>query len=273
MGKIEGLYGWLRNITCYILFMSILDNLLPGKKYGKYLKLFAGMVLILLVVQPFTGSLRLEDRIAHYYESFVFRYQADDLKQELLGMEEQRLEQMIAQYEEAVEQDLALMAEDSGLAVLECRAVIERNQEAKQFGMVRSVSMKVVLDEGGLDAVKSEGEDGGEGDGDERDGDKRDGDKGDGVVGNDAVRIDAEGYGAQGTEEVGGSPDISMVQVEKIESVGIGNGEKEAEPSRAGDRRRQEEERAAVARLRRKIASYYNLEEVYVEIQIVEGQG
>lgn len=228
MGKIEGLYGWLRNITCYILFMSILDNLLPGKKYGKYLKLFAGMVLILLVVQPFTGSLRLEDRIAHYYESFVFRYQADDLKQELLGMEEQRLEQMIAQYEEAVEQDLALMAEDSGLAVLECRAVIERNQEAKQFGMVRSVSMKVVLD---------------------------------------------EGYGVQGTEEVGISPDISVAQVEKIEPVGIGKGEKEAEPSRAGDRRRQEEERAAVARLRRKIASYYNLEEAYVEIQIVEGQG
>lgn len=223
VGKIEGLYGWLRNITCYILFMSILDNLLPGKKYGKYLKLFAGMVLILLVAQPFTGSLRLEDRIAHYYESFVFRYQADDLKQEILGMEEQRLEQMIAQYEEAVGQDLALMAKDSGLAVMECRAGIERDQEAERFGMVQSVFMKVALDEGTL---------------------------------------------KEGVPKA--YPDISVAPVEPIRT---GEEKRENGLSRAEDRERQEEERTAVARLRKKIASYYNLEEAYVEIQIVEGQG
>lgn len=223
VGKIEGLYGWLHNITCYILFMSILDNLLPGKKYGKYLKLFAGMVLILLVAQPFTGSLRLEDRIAHYYESFVFRYQADDLKQEILGMEEQRLEQMIAQYEEAVGQDLALMAKDSGLAVMECRAGIERDQEAERFGMVQSVFMKVALEE---EALK------------------------------------------EGSPEA--YPDIS---VEPVEPIRTGEEKRENRLSRAEDRERQEEERTAVARLRKKIASYYNLEEAYVEIQIVEGQG
>lgn len=240
VGTIEGLYGWLRNITCYILFMSILDNLLPGKKYGKYLKLFAGMVLILLVVQPFTGSLRLEDRIAHYYESFVFRYQADDLKQELLGMEEQRLEQMIAQYEEAVEQDLKLMAEDSGLAVPECRAAIERDQGAEQFGMVRSVSMKVALANETFNTEAPVGVQGAEG----------------------------KEAAAEGTDK---TPDISVAPVGKIEPVGIG--EEETGTSRVEDRERQEEERTAVARLRRKIASYYNLEEAYVEIQIVEGQG
>lgn len=226
----EGLYGWLRNITCYILFISILDNLLPGKKYGKYLKLFAGMVLILLVVQPFTGSLRLEDRIAHYYESFVFRYQADDLKQEILGMEQQRLDQMIAQYEEAVAQDLILMAEDSGLTAVACRAVIERDQEAERFGMVQSIRMQVRQE-------------------------------------------DAEGGGGD-SAETGAAPDVSVAPVEadisiaSVETVTIG----EDGVSRERERERQEEERTAVRKLRRKIASYYNLEEAYVEIQVVEGQ-
>lgn len=226
MTKVEGLYGWLRNITCYILFMSILDNLLPGKKYGKYLKLFAGMVLILLVAQPFTGSLRLEDRIAHYYESFVFRYQADDLKQEILGMEEQRLEQMIAQYEEAVAQDLILMAEDSGLAVTECAVAIERNQDAEQFGMVRSIRMKVAQEE--------------------------------------------TEEGSKDLPDSLTSPDIT---VSPVEPVGIGGKGEERDLSREEDREKQEEERTAVRKLRRKIASYYNLEEAYVEIQVVEGQG
>lgn len=232
------MYGWLRNITCYILFMSILDNLLPGKKYGKYLKLFAGMVLILLVVQPFTGSLRLEDRIAHYYESFVFRYQADDLKQEILGMEEQRLEEMIAQYEEAVEQDLIFMAEDSGLAVLGCRAEIERNQKTEEFGMVRSIWMKVTSEE----TEKSVGE---------------------GMTPPEILAAPV-------------APDIEVAPVEPVEIGAAGKKEEEevgSSISRAEDRERQEEERTAVRKLRRKIASYYNLEEAYVEIQVVEGQG
>lgn len=248
MGTIEGLYGWLRNITCYILFMSILDNLLPGKKYGKYLKLFAGMVLILLVVQPFTGSLRLEDRIAHYYESFVFRYQADDLKQEILGMEEQRLDQMIAQYEGAVEQDLILMAEDSGLTAVECRAVIERDQEAERFGMVQSIRMK--------------------------------------------VRPEDREAGEAASAETRAAPEVPVAAIEAdisiapVETVAIGEegtqnnisggspGETVGEDgaSRERERERQEEERTAVRKLRRKIASYYNLEEAYVEIQVVEGQ-
>lgn len=235
MDKVGGLYGWLRNITCYILFMSILDNLLPGKKYGKYLKLFAGMVLILLAVQPFTGSLRLEDRIAHYYESFVFRYQADDLRQEILGVEEQRLEQMIVQYEAAVAQDLILMAEDSGLAVVTCSAVIERKQESEQFGMVQSIRMEVMQEE-----IKNQA-----------------------------------GDWQENVPEASVSPEIlvpPMEPVMQVEPVGVGE-ETDSGISREENRERQEKERTAVRGLRRKIASYYNLEEAYVEIQVVERQG
>lgn len=220
---IEGIYGWLRNITCYMLFMSVLDNLLPGKKYGKYLRLFAGMVLILLVVQPFTGGLRLEDRIAHYYEAFVFRYQAEDLKQELLGVEQQRLEQMIGQYEEAVEQDLSVMAEDAGLKVLVCQATICRETESEAFGTVDGIRLEVAL--------------------------------------------------AQGTEHTKTATQKDSVEpVKQVEPVRIGEAQTQEETPPA-DRKRQEEERAAVAKLRRKIASYYNLEESYVEIQVVEGAG
>ena len=45
----EGLYEWIRNITYYLIFMTVVTNLLPDKKYEKYFRLFAGMVLILLV--------------------------------------------------------------------------------------------------------------------------------------------------------------------------------------------------------------------------------
>lgn len=223
----DAVYGWIRNLTGFFLFMSVIDNLLPNKKYGKYIRLFSGMILILLVLQPLTGSLRLEDRIAHYYESFVFRYQAEDLQTEILGIEKQRLSQMIEQYEHAVEQDVSQMAEDMGFAVIKCSVIIDGNEGTEQFGMVTDVSLN--------------------------------------------VSMEGENVGETMEERI----EETTAWIEEIAPV---------EPVVVGRAEAQEEERGVpdsysksrgqidfeVGKLRRKIASYYSLEEAYVEIQIVE---
>ena len=53
-------------------------NLLPGQKYGKYIRLFAGMVLILLVAEPFTSGFDLEEVLARSYENLVLRWEAGE---------------------------------------------------------------------------------------------------------------------------------------------------------------------------------------------------
>lgn len=139
----DELYGWVRNITYYLIFMTVVSNILPNKKYEKYIKLFAGMILILLVLQPLTGGLRLEDKLAYYFESITLQENADDLKKELLGMEDKRLEQMILQYEQAVAVDLEAMITQEGFYQKEIHVTIERNQDSPAFGMVTSIRMTV----------------------------------------------------------------------------------------------------------------------------------
>ena len=241
----EGLYGWLRNITCYILFMSVIDNLLPGKKYGKYLKLFAGMVLILLVLQPLTGGMRLEDKIAHYYESFVFRYQADDLKKEIMGVEDQRLSQMITQYEEAVAQDVSQMARDDGMSVSGCQVKIEEDSEKETFGTVTKIGLSVTPD----------------------------GEKAGTQETDDLAGPAAPAEMAAPADTPAPAETVALVEsVRPVDPISVGKTKKEGPvvEDEAG-RRQREQDRAAVEKLRRRIASYYNLEEAYVEIQIVEG--
>ena len=90
------MYEWVKNITGYFLFLAVIEHLIPGKKYEKYFRLFAGMVAILLVIQPFGKNLGLDERIAHFYENLVLQYQAEDLQEQFLGAEQERLEQMIS---------------------------------------------------------------------------------------------------------------------------------------------------------------------------------
>ena len=53
----ESVYSWVKNIIYYMIFLSVVSNLLADSKYEKYIRFFAGMVLILLVVSPLTGKL------------------------------------------------------------------------------------------------------------------------------------------------------------------------------------------------------------------------
>jgi len=157
---------WVGSILCFLIFMTMITILLPSKKYERYLRFFAGMVLILLVIQPLTGSFRLEDRIAYYFEAISFQKESQDLNRQILGIEEERLKRVIAEYEHAVEQDVAAMAEDLGFLAEEVDVTIEGDQDMEDYGKVTHVFLRVVWEEEGWetkDGSETRGEPGGRG--------------------------------------------------------------------------------------------------------------
>ena len=137
------LYGWVKNIIYYLVFLTVLIGLLPSGKYEKYIRLFAGMVLIMVTVSPFFAGIRLEDKIAGYFEEFSFQNDAGDFQKEIYGMEKKRLENLISQYEEAVAVDVKQMAEEAGLEVTDVKVRIEENQSLDSFGKVTEIQVKV----------------------------------------------------------------------------------------------------------------------------------
>lgn len=137
----EQLFEWIRSIIYYLIFITVVVNLLPNKKYEKYIRFFAGMVLILLVLKPITAGLRLDDTIARYFESISLKKEAEELTGEIAKMEGQRLNKMISKYEEAVSGDLKAMAASAGFRCSQSRAEISQKTDSKKFGHVVRVSL------------------------------------------------------------------------------------------------------------------------------------
>ncbi len=134
-------YEWIRNLVAFFLFLSVMENLLPGQKYGKYIRLFAGMVLTLLVLEPFTSGFDLEEVLARSYEDLVIRGEADELKEELGEAEQERLGQILSRYEDAVSRDVRELAQSLGLTISECSVRIENRESSPEFGTVREISV------------------------------------------------------------------------------------------------------------------------------------
>lgn len=140
----KGVLNWAGNILFFLVFLTVLENLLPNKKYGRYIRLFTGLVLILLIVQPVAKGLNLEERLALSFEAITFQQQADDLSREIMGIEQQRLQQIMGSYEEAVETDLNAMAEEMGYVSKGTHVVIEKNVDSQAYGSVVRIEMEVM---------------------------------------------------------------------------------------------------------------------------------
>lgn len=139
----NGLLTWTGNILFFLIFLAVLENLLPGKAYTRYIRLFAGMVVILIVIRPVTKGLNLEERIREYFEIFTFRQEASELNREILGIEQQRLARIMESYEAAAQADLDRLARDMGYVPARTRVVIEEDSRSERYGTVVYVEMEI----------------------------------------------------------------------------------------------------------------------------------
>lgn len=74
---------------------------------------------------------------------FSFREETRDLNREILGIEKQRLERVIAGYESAAALDLEQMAAAAGFAPARTRVSIEKDRDKEANGTVTEIYMEV----------------------------------------------------------------------------------------------------------------------------------
>lgn len=139
----EGFYDWVRNIAYYLIFISMLMNLLPTGKYEKYLKLFSGCILMLLVLHPITGGLRMEEQILRLFHTLSFESETGELKDQLKGMESKRFKEIAKKYETAVGDDIKKVAEKNGLEVQTVSVKLASDPSDPEFGTVQEVSISL----------------------------------------------------------------------------------------------------------------------------------
>lgn len=63
----DELYEWIRNLTYYMLLVQMVLHMLPNGAYQKYVRFFAGLLLVLLISEPIFSLLRIKDTFDTFY--------------------------------------------------------------------------------------------------------------------------------------------------------------------------------------------------------------
>ena len=152
----EVITHWAGNIVSYLVFLTVLTGLLPAHKYEKYIRLFAGCILLLIVLKSLTDGLRLEERLNYLFTSLSFENEAGELKSEMDEIEVRRRNMVLSQYEAEASKEAVRVAAEAGFSVEKADVELEKDPESEQFASVRSVTVYVAGSEAGMEAAELE---------------------------------------------------------------------------------------------------------------------
>lgn len=77
---LEEIYGWIQNISVYLIVMAAVMHAIPGKDYGKYIRFFSGLVLILLLAGPLLKLAGMEETFRAIYSGREYEMEREEIE-------------------------------------------------------------------------------------------------------------------------------------------------------------------------------------------------
>lgn len=68
---LEYIYNWIENITFYLVILVAVMQMIPQNSYQKYIRFFAGMILILMLVSPMLKLFGMEKFHSTEYQNAI----------------------------------------------------------------------------------------------------------------------------------------------------------------------------------------------------------
>ena len=136
------LLEYIRNIGYFLILMSLVGNVMPDNSYKKYLKMFCGLILVVLVINPFYEFLNYDGSIKDIFKGARFDSEVAHIKGMLISNEENAKAQAIREYENILKEELQYIANNEGLYILDVKVKISENEEIE----LTSVDLYVTKD-------------------------------------------------------------------------------------------------------------------------------
>ena len=154
MGEI--LLEWARNIIFFMVFLSVISHLLADASYEKYIRFFAGIVLILITVSPLKGGLDFQEKAGRFFEEFSFFQEKEQAGRVLSKADQGRTGAFLAEYKKEAEARIRETVQTEGITCTGAEVEIEKDEKSGEYGKIR----KVILHLKEKEKTSSQGDEG-----------------------------------------------------------------------------------------------------------------
>ena len=144
---ISFIQDWVRNILIYLILITIIQSLLPQGQYVKYIKVFTGLILMIIVLMPVVSISGLDKKIN--YSLLGERYQLDQglMRRQYNELSKQQEELILSAYRTELEKQIKFLLNQENIYVSQVNVLLETNYESNNFGNIKSIDLTASLKE------------------------------------------------------------------------------------------------------------------------------
>ena len=131
----EQLLGYIKNIGFFLILMSVVSNVMPDNSYKKYCRLFCGLILVVLVINPFYKFLNYDGDIGDIFVSNTYKSELLELEKQLEVQQQFLDDKAVEHYEGIIRNELDGMAIEAGLYLLEVSVEFRETEEGDDLSL------------------------------------------------------------------------------------------------------------------------------------------
>lgn len=120
----DGVFQWIKSIVFYLILLTAVTHLMPNNKYVRYVRIFSGMLMVVIVIRPVMGIFSSELSFDKTFEKMLNNsesvWEGEKQQEQKMQLDGIREESFLKEYEKQVEQFVKAEARGLGLQVTEC---------------------------------------------------------------------------------------------------------------------------------------------------------
>ncbi|WP_455714091.1 stage III sporulation protein AF [Anaerosporobacter sp.] len=137
----EQIYSLVRNIVVYIILVTIIMNLVGKSSYRRYISIFTGMVLILIVTKPILSLFNLSDTFNYYFKNNLFMVESKDYNDELMAADEAGKQAILSEYQNIVKDQIETVLTRYKLYPSTVNASLDSDESSDEYGLVTEITI------------------------------------------------------------------------------------------------------------------------------------
>lgn len=139
----SGIGEWFYNIILFVMFSSLLLQMSAAKKYDKYIKFFAGLILVILVISPVVRWVGSDKVLEMNYMNECFLQAADDAAEEMKDLQELQNENISDNYKKQIQISMESIIGSYGYSLVNADIVLNSDENDIRYLYPEQIHAKI----------------------------------------------------------------------------------------------------------------------------------
>lgn len=137
----EKIYSLVKDIVVYLILVTIIMNLVGKSSYRKYISIFTGMVLILIIAKPVVSLFNLSDTFNYYFDNNLFMVEAKGYNDELMAADEKGKQAILTEYQNIVKNQIEMVLNRYNLYPSSMNTLLDTDESSGDYGMITEITI------------------------------------------------------------------------------------------------------------------------------------